>query len=698
MAKPNSQTGHGSFGGAEDESALAHGETSGGDAEGDGPAADWDIPAAPDNSPLSRILGLVLVVVLAGVFTFVAYRKYEEARHNPTANQTVADAGNTAPAESRTDANAPSSASGPDANSPGNPFGGTTAETPKPASFAQTQPNSADAFGSLDEHGPNRAETGAPNGTKHDHTAPGAIAVTQTRATGNTSQAPARGADANPFGDLNSSAERPAQPTANQLPPAQGEPPQQFAGGPPAGGLPSKSDANGGFSPPGNGNHAIAANDATRGAGEHHAPSAPPADADMQNLFPNEGAPKHDRPAPNSQNVAAHGTTLEPAGMTHTAQVQDHPGQINPDSLRPGQTPPGQLQAGQVQVGQIRAGGAPTQSEPLDNESLDEARSPAHPLAGEHGVVRMQADSHGPKPEGATSGVSPVGTATAGRAEALLGSKDRTPNNDDSPFGNSQSSPGALQRPTSSASAQASSTNQGHSAFSPIQASSTTNIQGADVHSQPGSEDPFGGNRSSAGKFADRSGASPSGEGAFSQPGKPAAAGSVTAVGTTNEAGDYYVVQPQDNFWNISRKKYGNARYFQALAEVNKGRIPDPGRMRPGMKVNTPPVEFLEEHYGQFLPPGTKVQVTAAEDASAKAAPTGLTIAADGTPKYRTGESDTLSDIAAKHLGRSSRWIQIYEMNRDKLSNPNQLKVGTELILPGDASSVGLSNEDNDRR
>ncbi|HET6324601.1 MAG TPA: LysM domain-containing protein [Planctomycetaceae bacterium] len=116
------------------------------------------------------------------------------------------------------------------------------------------------------------------------------------------------------------------------------------------------------------------------------------------------------------------------------------------------------------------------------------------------------------------------------------------------------------------------------------------------------------------------------------------------------------------------------------------------------MKVNTPPVEFLEEHYAQFLPPGTKVQVTAAEDATAKAAPTGFTVTADGTPKYRTGENDTLSDIAAKHLGRSSRWIQIYEMNRDKLSNPNQLKVGTELILPGDASSVGLSNEDNDRR
>ena len=77
---------------------------------------------------------------------------------------------------------------------------------------------------------------------------------------------------------------------------------------------------------------------------------------------------------------------------------------------------------------------------------------------------------------------------------------------------------------------------------------------------------------------------------------------------------------------------------------------------------------------------------------------TGFFISPDGTAKYRTGEHDTLSEIASKHLGRSSRWIQIYEMNRDKLSNPNQVKVGLELALPGDASSVGLSSEVDERR
>ena len=60
----------------------------GSDAEG-GHEADWDVPASPDNSTLSRILGLVLVVVLARVFSFVAYRKYQEAKLNPAAKLTV---------------------------------------------------------------------------------------------------------------------------------------------------------------------------------------------------------------------------------------------------------------------------------------------------------------------------------------------------------------------------------------------------------------------------------------------------------------------------------------------------------------------------------------------------------------------------------------------------------------------------------
>jgi len=179
--------------------------------------------------------------------------------------------------------------------------------------------------------------------------------------------------------------------------------------------------------------------------------------------------------------------------------------------------------------------------------------------------------------------------------------------------------------------------------------------------------------------------------------------GSIANVGATANVGEgtegVYKVQPADNYWTISRKTYGTSRYFMALAELNKTRIPDPTKMRPGMIVQTPPRAMLESQYAALLPKGTALLVTAGEaGAPAKSSATGLTFTPDGRPVYRTGEKDTLQSIAASHLGRASRWRQILEMNRDKLSNPNQLKVGTELELPPDASNVALSTDNEDRR
>jgi hypothetical protein len=37
-------------------------------------------------------------------------------------------------------------------------------------------------------------------------------------------------------------------------------------------------------------------------------------------------------------------------------------------------------------------------------------------------------------------------------------------------------------------------------------------------------------------------------------------------------------------------------------------------------------------------------------------------------------------------------------MNRDKLATPNQLKIGTELALPADASNVAVTNDNDQRR
>ena len=155
-----------------------------------------------------------------------------------------------------------------------------------------------------------------------------------------------------------------------------------------------------------------------------------------------------------------------------------------------------------------------------------------------------------------------------------------------------------------------------------------------------------------------------------------------------------YVVQPNDNFWTISRNRYGAGRYYAALALHNRQTIADPKMMKPGMVISTPDPAELEQRYPEAIPK-VAASVDSAQPVSATQSrrsadegPAGYFLAEDGTPMYRIGTRDTLTEIARAHLGRTSRWVQILEMNRNVLRDGNELKIGTVLRLPSDASRV----------
>jgi nucleoid-associated protein YgaU len=140
------------------------------------------------------------------------------------------------------------------------------------------------------------------------------------------------------------------------------------------------------------------------------------------------------------------------------------------------------------------------------------------------------------------------------------------------------------------------------------------------------------------------------------------------------------IVQNGENYSKISKRVYGTTRYFSALAVFNQHRIANPNSMRPGMIVLTPEAKLLEERYPQlFLDRQPKVE-----------APSGFLLLDDGSPAYRVGARETLSEISERFLGRSSRWVEIYELNRSALPDPNTLKPGLVLALPEDATEVQL--------
>lgn len=147
-----------------------------------------------------------------------------------------------------------------------------------------------------------------------------------------------------------------------------------------------------------------------------------------------------------------------------------------------------------------------------------------------------------------------------------------------------------------------------------------------------------------------------------------------------------YQVQPGDNYWTISRKVYGAGRFFSALAEYNKPRIEDPELLAPGMIVLIPTTDVLHARYDEIISgpsPNETIE------------PAGFFVDASGAPMYRVGEADTLSDIAQRYLGRSSRWIQIYGMNQDVIENADALRPGIVLALPPDAAPIALAPEES---
>jgi LysM repeat protein len=67
-----------------------------------------------------------------------------------------------------------------------------------------------------------------------------------------------------------------------------------------------------------------------------------------------------------------------------------------------------------------------------------------------------------------------------------------------------------------------------------------------------------------------------------------------------------------------------------------------------------------------------------AEPAAAPAA----TKEATTTATHVVAKGDTLIKLARMYYSDQSRWKEIYEANSTKLSDPNRLRIGQELVIP----------------
>lgn len=60
----------------------------------------------------------------------------------------------------------------------------------------------------------------------------------------------------------------------------------------------------------------------------------------------------------------------------------------------------------------------------------------------------------------------------------------------------------------------------------------------------------------------------------------------------------------------------------------------------------------------------------------------GRTVSRSNVRTHVVAEGDTLFSLAEKYYQDKNRFVEIYQANRDVLSSPDQLKAGTELVVP----------------
>lgn len=100
--------------------------------------------------------------------------------------------------------------------------------------------------------------------------------------------------------------------------------------------------------------------------------------------------------------------------------------------------------------------------------------------------------------------------------------------------------------------------------------------------------------------------------------------------------------------------------------------------------VTPDPIRILLEEEAELIEPGPSLlpaPVVEPRAAAHESPPQSATVAT-GEIMHVVQSGDTLSGLAGRYLGDIGRFGEIFELNRDRLSAPNALKIGMEIRIP----------------
>lgn len=128
--------------------------------------------------------------------------------------------------------------------------------------------------------------------------------------------------------------------------------------------------------------------------------------------------------------------------------------------------------------------------------------------------------------------------------------------------------------------------------------------------------------------------------------------------------GTYHTVINGDNLYAIAQRYYGNGDQWRLIRDANPRLVLDNGAIMLGSRLLIPSKQQIQRNNNDATLTGNTNTVV----------------------REITVESgDTLSELARKHLGSAADWDELLKANRDKITRPEELRVGMTLRLPAKA-------------
>jgi nucleoid-associated protein YgaU len=137
-----------------------------------------------------------------------------------------------------------------------------------------------------------------------------------------------------------------------------------------------------------------------------------------------------------------------------------------------------------------------------------------------------------------------------------------------------------------------------------------------------------------------------------------------------------HTVQKGETFASISKAVYGEARYYDQIAQANP-KI-NPNRLRPGTVINLPDAAEVKSSTK------TEAKKPAVADSTAdKPAKITPSTPIDGKNEYRVAAGDSLYKISMRLYGSGEEVDHLYELNKDVIGpDKAKLKLGMVLKIP----------------